>query len=298
MKLKIALGACILIALQLAPGAHAQEGAGVEPAPKNQAWNFDRLTLNPDDRWYRVGFNVQLGALGVVDHKIQFGEAGTEFDYVKDGGQNNLYFTQRYETEVNLWKNHTLMLVYQPINVVTEVKLKDDLRVYETTFAEGTPMRLRYGFDFTRMSYLYDFFDGPDAELAIGGSLQLRNAVIDFASINGQQFAGNRNIGPVPALKIRAQKWEDSGLYYGAELDGFWASGRFITGSENDFEGAILDTSVRAGFKLTGFSTSFVSLRYIGGGARGMEEEPDQPGDGYTNNWIHTVAISMGLMLH
>jgi hypothetical protein len=290
--------ALFVFALTAPSAAQAQTDEPAQPAAQTPGWSFDQVVLNPEGRWYRLGFHVELGALGVLDHKIQFGSDGTEFDYVKNGGQDNLYFTQRYETEVNLWKNHTLMLVYQPINVVTEVNLENDLRVEDTNFAAGTPVRLRYGFDFTRMSYLYDFFDEPETEVGIGGSLQLRNAAIEFASSNGQQLFTKNNIGPVPALKFRAQKWEDNGLYYGAELDGFWASGRFITGSANDFEGAILDTSARVGFKLTGFSTSFVNLRYIGGGARGVEENNDAPGDGYTNNWIHTVAITMGLMLH
>jgi hypothetical protein len=289
----------LILAVFLPSWALAQTGTA--PKAEDSAgtpFTLDQIALNPEGRWYRLGFRLELGSLGVLDHKIQFGEDGTEFDYVKDGGQGNLYFTQRYEAEMNLWKNHTFLLVYQPINVVTEVKLTEDLRVYETTFAEGTPMRLRYGFDFTRMSYLYDFFDEPETEVGIGASFQLRNAVIDFVSINGQQLAANKNIGPVPVLKFRAQKWEKNGLYYGAEADGFWASGRFITGTTNDFEGAILDTSVKAGFRWTPFATSLVTLRYIGGGARGVEEDADEPGDGYTNNWLHTVSLTVGFLLH
>ncbi|MGB7055222.1 MAG: hypothetical protein WBE28_07870 [bacterium] len=39
---------------------------------------------------------------------------------------------------------------------------------------------------------------------------------------------------------------------------------------------------------------TFLNIRYIGGGARGSEEDDPGPGDGYTNNWLHTVAVTLG----
>ena len=40
----------------------------------------------------------------------------------------------------------------------------------------------------------------------------------------------------------------------------------------------------------------FLNLRDIGGGARGTDEPPEQ-GDGYTNNWLHTIALSLGVQV-
>lgn len=156
-------------------------------------------------------------------------------------------------------------------------------------------MDFRYGFDFYRLSYMYDFFADPDQELAVGLSLQLRNAQISFTSADGTMRRSRGDLGPVPVIKLRGRYTFKPGVWIGLEADGFWASGRIITGSTNDFEGAILDASLRIGFNMTSFLESFVNVRYIGGGARGTDEESTGPGDGYTNNWIHTMSLSLGL---
>ncbi len=81
----------------------------------------------------------------------------------------------------------------------------------------------------------------------------------------------------------------------GFEVDGFYASGRIITGSLDDFVGAIVDSSVRGGLRLGFGIETFLDLRYIGGGARGIETDDPGPGDGFTNNWLHTMALSVGV---
>ena len=39
-----------------------------------------------------------------------------------------------------------------------------------------------------------------------------------------------------------------------------------------------------------------LSIVASGGGARGAESEPEV-GDGFTDNWFHTVALTLGLMI-
>ena len=41
----------------------------------------------------------------------------------------------------------------------------------------------------------------------------------------------------------------------------------------------------------------FINLRYLGGGAEGITDDPDPGKDGYTQNWIHTVSLTLGLKL-
>jgi hypothetical protein len=43
---------------------------------------------------------------------------------------------------------------------------------------------------------------------------------------------------------------------------------------------------------------TFINARYIGGGARGTDENDPGPGGGYTNNLLHTAAISLGVYVH
>ncbi|MBN2620039.1 hypothetical protein JXB22_03030 [candidate division WOR-3 bacterium] len=116
-----------------------------------------------------------------------------------------------------------------------------------------------------------------------------------FRSFDGSLFRVNQNVGPVPIFRLRTRFPLGEQVWWGSEIDGFYASGRYITGSDNDFEGAILDASLRLGFRMSKAVDTFMNVRYIGGGARGTDEDDPGPGDGYTNNWLHTVAISLGM---
>lgn len=264
-------------------------------APAQEFW------LNGPHRPVWIRARLDVGTLGVLSHDIQFGKNGTQFNYVTEGGQNNLYLYLRAEAEAVLAQRHSIVLVYQPINVVTESTLQNDLQVYETKFNAGTPMRFRYGFDFVRLSYLFDLLPSDNDELSVGAGLQLRNAVIDFGAQDGSAFISNRNIGPVPLLAGRARFTADdgplAGMFWGGEVSGFWASGRIITGSLNDFEGAILDTQLKAGVPIARFADVYLAARVIGGGARGVEEDSDEGGDGFTNNWLWTGILSVGAEL-
>ncbi len=255
--------------------------------------------LNDPDNFYELSAVVETGFIGVISHTIQFGKNGTVFDYVNEGGQKNLYLFKRYSAEINLKPRNIFIFLYQPLDVRTEALLYQDLVVDSLTFPAGTPMNLRYGFDFFRVSYLYDFQKDPAKELAVGLSFQIRNAAISFASKNGELFRVNQNIGPVPILKFRWRQPMPNHAWFAAEADGFYASGRYITGSANDFMGAIFDVSLRYGFRVNKSLNGFFNVRYLGGGARGTEANKDSnyPGDGFTDNWLNTYSFTLGCSL-
>ena len=167
----------------------------------------------------------------------------------------------------------------------------------DTRYAAGTPMRFTYGFDFWRLSYLYDFNDSAETEIAVGASLQIRNATIITEAVDGSQANYTRNIGPVPVLKGRFRTDLGSSFWVGAEADGFYAPIRYLNGGTVDVEGAILDASLRGGLHLASGVDTFLNLRYLAGGARGTSTSTREPGDGYTNNWLHFVSLTLGFTL-
>ncbi len=253
--------------------------------------------LNSPDNPYRFRAGFETGFLGVLSHRIQLGQNGTVFDYVKDGGQANLLFFNRLTAEMRFGQRHELVFLYQPLDVRTEDLLSQDLVVDSLLFPAGTPMEFRYGFDFYRLSYLYDFNKDPRNELAAGISFQIRNATISFASKDGTLYRTGQNIGPVPILKFRMAQHFRNGTWLGVEADGFYADGRYITGSANDFMGAIFDVSGRYGFRLNESLDGFINLRYLGGGARGTDETPSDRGDGFTDNWLNTMTLTLGFYM-
>jgi len=240
--------------------------------------------------------HLEMGFLAVASHKIQFSNDGTYFSYAKNGGQDNLFFINRLSLDWRLSRRSTLVFLYQPLSLVTRDLLENDLKVDGLVFPSGTPMEFTYKFPYYRVSYLYDFDPTPENELAVGLSFQIRNATIEFASLDGELFRSNHDVGPVPILKFRWRHVYDGGFWLGAEADGFYAPISVINGSDNEVVGAILDASFRGGIRLDKNVEAFLNLRYLGGGAVGTSE-PDGPGDGYVRNWLHFVTVTAGFSL-
>jgi len=281
-----------------APAAKPAPAEPTEPAepatkPIPSPWQ-----LNPPDRWYALKAGVELGFVGVMFHHIQFGRQATAFDLRNQGGQDVLFPFFRFTGEFEIKRRHSLSFLIQPIKLKTTETLKDELVVDDRKFAAGTPMAFKYDFGFYRFSYLFDFFKDRDQELAVGLAIQIRNATIDYAARDGSLLSSHRNIGVVPLLKLRG-RWtpkKGKGVWLGAEIDGIYVRGRIISGTRDYFEGALMDASLRVGFHVPRAGDAFVNIRYLGGGARGAESEPEV-GDGYTNNWFHTMALSLGFLI-
>jgi hypothetical protein len=242
--------------------------------------------------------HFELGYLAVLSHRVQFGKDGTYFSYVRSGGQDNLFAVSRMSLDLSLSARNTLVFLYQPLDLETKALLEGPLRVDGLDFPAGTPMRFVYKFPFYRVSYLHNFSKNPATEFALGLSFQIRNATIEFESLDGRLFRSNRNIGPVPILKLRWRHDTPSGWWWGAEADGFYAPISYINGSENEVIGAILDASLRAGIKLKGGAEAFLNVRYLGGGAVGTDKTPEWPStDGYVRNWLHFLTVTVGFSL-
>lgn len=236
---------------------------------------------------------IELGAIFVAWHRYQGGSDGTDFNLRRDGGQGSASFTWRVSAELELAKHHQFILLYQPIDLRTRATLATDLRVNGQTFPSGTPMQFRYGFDFYRLSYLYDFLPDPDKELSIGVSLQLRVADIEFASLDGRYQRTSQNLGPVPLLKVRGRYTFGNDVFVGAEVDGI---GIQFPSEQGSVLGLFFDASLRVGYSPTRFLETFLNLRYLGGGARGPGSKALAPefGDGYVNNFIHALTLTVG----
>jgi hypothetical protein len=242
----------------------------------------------------------ELGFLRVHSNTVRYGQEGTLFRLTEEGGQDNLFPLIRLAAELSWRGRHTAILLYQPIDLRGETVLSQDVSFSGTTFPAGTPLDARYGFTFWRASYLYDFLASPERELAVGTSLQLRNATLTFTSADGLRRWASRDVGPVPALKVRGRYAFASGVWVGLEVDGIYASGGFLNrdNTEESFDAGLLDASARAGLRVTGALDVFLNLRYLGGGARGTDEEEAASGrgDGYSSNWLDTANVTLGFI--
>ncbi|GAA4846939.1 hypothetical protein [Algivirga pacifica] len=232
---------------------------------------------------------AELGFLGVLGNKVQFGEDGTYINYVKEGGQDVLFPVSRLALELKLKQRHIFTLLYQPLRLESTEVLERDLLIDGIMFPQGTNVDFLYNFPFYRITYLNELLNDNDKfDLAIGGGLQLRNATINFEALDGSLFHSNRDIGPVPVLSIRTRYNLNKVTYTEFEADGFYAPISYINGSDNDVVGAILDASIRQGVHITEEVNGYINLRYLGGGAEGS-------GDDYVKNWLNFLTVTAGV---
>lgn len=240
---------------------------------------------------------AEIGFLGVLGNQVQFSNSGTYFNYVKNGGQDNLFPVNRLSLELEIKKKHTLTFLYQPLRLESTAILIDDLVVDDLTFPAGSSVKFLYNFPFFRFSYMKELAPNNEKfDFALGASLQLRNATINFESTDGSLFRANRDIGPVPILKFRTRYKPNNRTYTEMEADGFYAPISYLNGSDNEVIGAILDASLRQGLKVTDEVGVFLNLRYLGGGAVGTSDDGPEPGDGYVKNWLHFATVSIGFI--
>ncbi len=259
--------------------------------------NIDSANKEPNEKTYHFKAIAELGFLGVFDHKIQFGENTTYFDYDEQGGQSTLFAVTRLSLELNFGKksNNTFTLLYQPLSLKTQVVLREDIQIDDVTFLKGSSLNTTYDFPFYRLSYMRHVqFSGDRFKLALGASIQIRNATIVFESGDGSLRQASRNVGIVPLLKLRTSYQQSKNFLLELEADGIYAPISYLNGSDNEVVGALLDLSLRQHMRLTKNASTFLNLRYLGGGAEGTSDDTEDVSDGYNKNWLHFYTVSVG----
>jgi len=261
--------------------------------------------INQKDSPIKFRFETETGLVGVLEHTYQSGsgaEGAYEFDFVKEGGQDILFPFERYVAAMTINGKHNIGLLYQPLEVNTNVTFREDVMIDSVIFGQGTPMDIKYGFPFYRITYSYSFVKNDRLELAGGLALQARNASIVFKQANGEQMTVSQNVGPVPAINLYGRYNFNSGLYLSLDATGLYASSAIINGASFSFEGSILDASLRAGYPLRKGVDVFANLRFLGGTAKGdseyIERTWSEPTQSYTSNVLATSSFTLGLSIY
>jgi hypothetical protein len=263
--------------------------------------------LNREDASVRVFLESEFGTVKLLNHTLRIGPegTGTNFNLIRQGGQELLFPFKRFTAGIVITGRHKVSLLYQPLKIVTQVKFRDDVIIDGTTFESGTAMEISYGFPFYRITYGYDFFKQDNLDAGIGAAFQLRNASIVFKETGVSDGSGpqddltvSQNLGPVPALHIFGRYEFDNGFYLLLDATGLYASSAIINGADFEFEGSILDASLRAGLSLKHDIDAFINLRFLGGSAAGVSEYPDKNWtDSVTDataNYLSTLSLTVG----
>ena len=265
----------------------------------------ENTLLNNSDRNVKISFDIETGLLGVISHTFQTGrteDGATRFDFVEQGGQDILFPFDRYTANLEINKKHKISFLYQPLTIVTNVTFKEDVMMDSVIFTAGTPMELKYGFPFYRVTYSYAFVNNENLYFAAGAALQARNANIVFKALDGEKMTVANNVGPVPSLYVSGRYNFNSKAFLGFEATGLYASSAIINGASFAFEGSILDASLKAGYTLIPGLDVFANLRFLGGTSKGESQYPDrnwsESNQRYGENYLATSSFTMGLSIY
>jgi hypothetical protein len=242
------------------PRPRRRAGCGPRPRPPSPRWALraQRRARLPRRR---------------TSHFIQLGQStAARVDYrATTARRQPLLLRARLAVEIDVRRRHLITLLYQPLEIETRETLARDLRIDGATFRAGTPVSFRYGFPFFRAGWAYDVLAAADRELAFGAALQLRNATIEFESVDGRSFRhaqrrrpGARCCGPAGASP--SPRGPSSPSRSTASTRPSPSSTAATTRSPGP-------SSTRACAWAGGCATHvdlFVNLRYIGGGATGQ----------------------------
>jgi hypothetical protein len=263
-------------------------------------------TLAFSQQKVQIYTQAEQGTLKLLAHRYRVGasaDGNDDFDFVRQGGQEILFFFDRYTAGITVGDRHDISFLYQPLEIVTDVKFQEDVEIDDVTFSAGTPMRLSYGFPFYRLTYRYRIIGDNRNNLSAGAAVQLRNASIRFEAKSGasNQLVVSQNLGIVPALSIAGRLALGSKGFLGFEATGIYASSALFNGANFDFEGSILDASIRGGLVLSNNSEVFLNGRFFGGSARGISQYPDlywtEATSDESSNVIAAISITAGATL-
>lgn len=133
--------------------------------------------------------------------------------------------------------------------------------------------------------------------------MQLRNASIRITSLDGtaSQRSASQNLGVVPALSVAGRYSFGRSAFLEMEATGIYASSALINGANFEFEGSILDASLRAGMAVDERAEVFANLRFFGGTAAGTSGYPadawTESVDRATENRIAALSLTLGATL-
>lgn len=254
---------------------------------------------------FSVSLEAETGMVKVFSHTYRVGPspANTTFDFVTMGGQEILFPFSRLSAELLIADRHSIRFLYQPLEIATQSVARSAFTIDSVTFAKDSPVDIVYSFPFYRTTYLFDLLKN-DNFLGVGAAIQLRNASIRF---NGFDASGHevrtvsQNLGIVPALAVAGTFSLPGSFFAGFEATGIYASSALFNGANFQFEGSILDASVRVGRRFTNGVEAFLNARFLGGSAAGVSQYPDQywteSQDNETANYLSTGSLTLGAKL-
>lgn len=195
---------------------------------------------------------------------IEIGQASNTYNKVKIDGKNGTLFNlapalnPSFYSRLSLIKKfnspHGLRLLHAPLRFSGEKSFTKDINFNGVNFLAGEKTRTQYQFNSYRGSYFFEVLSDNKFLLRLGGTLKVRDAMIQLKQNDRKKF--KKNVGLVPLLYLYLEyKWNND-FRLVLDFDGLMAP-----------QGRAFDIALLAGYY---FSPSFhlnFGYRLLEGGA-------------------------------
>lgn len=247
------------------------------------------------ESWGRINVDIEGGFSAVLSNQYQSGKTGTLFNFSKEGKEDFLFPNWRAAVGLNIHKRHDVEFTYQPIFLDTVANAQQDLSFDNFKIDKGLTFQARYYFPFYRASYFYHLIEKPSMYWSLGLGLQMRSVNITFLNQSKNTAFVQTNIGPVPLITTRFRYDFENKLFLGFDAAGWWSAIPIANGSVKETTGWIYDVGLRGGICARDFLDVYVSMRLIGGGAKG-DGSMRESGESYTYNTLNVLNFTTGFV--
>lgn len=203
-------------------------------------------------------------SLASTSINVEYGRASNSYNQVKIDGETGTRFnlvpaldsTQYYRLSLIKKFNspHGVRFLYAPLKFTGEKQFSKDINFNGVNFPSTGKTQTEYQFNSYRGTYFYQIISKRNYLLRLGGTLKVRDALIELKQDDRTKF--KKNIGVVPLFYLYSQyKW-DNDLLLTFDFDGLMAP-----------QGRAFDVALMLGYS---FSPSFnlnLGYRMLEGGA-------------------------------
>lgn len=155
-----------------------------------------------DARWQ---FDFENGAAFSGYNNVAVpGDTGTRFSLSRDFKIDPGYFF-RLRLTWRISSRHHLSVLYAPLKFSASGDAPFPIRFFGADFPEGAPVEGTYVFNSYRLTYRYLLVSREKWKVGVGFTVKVRDAEIGLKS--GSLGATKTNVGPVPLLNARVERW-------------------------------------------------------------------------------------------
>ena len=149
----------------------------------------------------QASIDLESGAVFTGKNDVRIpGNQGTLFS-LKDDLISKTAFFYRIRLSYTIKSNHTISLLYAPLETKSEGSVSRDILFEGVIFPANTELKGTYKFNSYRLTYRYDFVKNPGFEFGLGLTGKIRDAKIALTSPG--LVSEKTNVGFVPLINFR-----------------------------------------------------------------------------------------------